>query len=95
MGPVFADLDGDGRPDLWVTDSKFNRLMKNTGPQQFDDVTERASISQLAAQYELGHGRPGFRQRWTQRHFRRPWRPGSPGPAGARDFSQPRRHEVR
>jgi hypothetical protein len=51
MGPVFADLDGDGRPDLWVTDSKFNRLMKNTGGLQFEDVTERAGISQLAAQY--------------------------------------------
>jgi hypothetical protein len=25
--------------------------MKNTGPQQFEDVTERAGISQLAAQY--------------------------------------------
>jgi len=49
---VFADdIDGDGRPDLWVTDSRFNRLMKNTGPAQFEDVTEHAGISQLAAQY--------------------------------------------
>ena len=31
MGPVFADVDGDGRVDLWVTDSKYNRLMRNTG----------------------------------------------------------------
>ena len=51
MGPVFADLDGDGLPDLWVSDSKFNRLMKNTGGLLFEDVTERAGISQLAAQY--------------------------------------------
>jgi hypothetical protein len=51
MGPVFADLDGDGRPDLWVTDSKFNRLMKNKGGLLFEDVTEHAGISQLAAQY--------------------------------------------
>ena len=70
--------------------------MKNTGPQQFEDVTERAGISQLAAQYvELGHGRAGFRQRWTRRHLRRPRRPGSPGSAGALDFPQRRRHEVR
>ena len=51
MGPVFADLDGDGRPDLWVTDSKFNRLMRNTGKLLFEDVTQQAGISQLAAQY--------------------------------------------
>jgi hypothetical protein len=51
MGPVFADLDADGLPDLWVTDSRFNRLMKNTGKLSFEDVTERAGISQLAAQY--------------------------------------------
>ena len=31
MGPVFADIDGDGRLDLWVTDSKYNRLMRNAG----------------------------------------------------------------
>jgi len=51
MGPVFLDLDGDGLIDLWVSDSKYNRLLKNTGNLQFRDVTERAGISQLAAQY--------------------------------------------
>ncbi|MFI5357781.1 MAG: CRTAC1 family protein, partial [Opitutales bacterium] len=51
MGPVFRDLSGDGRIDLWVSDSKYNRLMKNRGGLQFEDVTERAGISQLAAQY--------------------------------------------
>jgi hypothetical protein len=51
MGPVFEDLDGDGRIDLWVSDSKYNRLMKNVGELKFRDVTERAGISQLAAQY--------------------------------------------
>ena len=51
MGPVFLDFDHDGRVDLWVSDSKYNRLMKNQGKLKFEDVTERAGISQLAAQY--------------------------------------------
>ena len=51
MGPVFVDFDGDGRVDLWVTDSKYNRLMKNNGKLEFEDMTQRAGISQLAAQY--------------------------------------------
>jgi enediyne biosynthesis protein E4 len=51
MGPVFLDFDRDGKPDLWVSDSKYNRLMKNTGKSKFEDVTERSGISQLAAQY--------------------------------------------
>ena len=51
MGPVFLDFDHDGRVDLWATDSKYNRLMRNTGKLKFEDVTERAGISQLAAQY--------------------------------------------
>ena len=37
--------------DLWVSDSKYNRLMKNAGKLQFEDVTQQAGISQLAAQY--------------------------------------------
>lgn len=51
MGPVFSDFDQDGRVDLWVSDSKYNRLMRNVGQLKFEDVTERAGISQLAAQY--------------------------------------------
>jgi len=51
MGPVFEDFDHDGRMDLWVSDSKYNRLMKNVGNLHFEDVTEQAGISQLAAQY--------------------------------------------
>jgi len=51
MGPVFADFNHNGRVDLWVSDSKYNRLMKNVGQLKFEDVTEHAGISQLAAQY--------------------------------------------
>ncbi|MBI4874376.1 MAG: CRTAC1 family protein [Acidobacteria bacterium] len=51
MGPIFADFDHDGRVDLWVSDSKYNRLLKNIGPAKFKDVTEPAGISQLTAQY--------------------------------------------
>ncbi|MBS1858569.1 MAG: CRTAC1 family protein, partial [Acidobacteria bacterium] len=44
-------FDADGKVDLWVTDSKYDRLMKNTGKSRFEDVTQAAGISQLAAQY--------------------------------------------
>src|ERR1017187_7015093 len=51
MGPVFADLDNDGKVDIFITDSKYNRMYRNLGGLMFDDITERAGISQLAAQY--------------------------------------------
>jgi enediyne biosynthesis protein E4 len=51
MGPVFADIDGDGRVDLWVTDSKYNRLMRNAGPVGFEDLGASSGISQANAQY--------------------------------------------
>jgi len=51
MGPVFADVDGDGLIDLWVTDSKYNRLLKNIGKNRFEDISEKAGISQATAQY--------------------------------------------
>lgn len=51
MGPVFADVDGDGKLDLWVTDGRYNRLMRNTGKLRFDDIGANAGISQANAQY--------------------------------------------
>jgi hypothetical protein len=51
MGPVFFDLDNTGKVDLWVSDSKYNRLLRNTGKLPFEDITQQAGISQQAAQY--------------------------------------------
>jgi hypothetical protein len=51
MGPVFLDFDQDGRVDLWVSDSKYDRLMKNAGQLKFRDISQPAGISQLSAQY--------------------------------------------
>jgi len=51
MGPMFVDVDGDGRLDLWVTDSKYNRLMRNAGPTGFEDLGPSSGISQANAQY--------------------------------------------
>lgn len=51
MGPSFIDFDGDGVLDLWVTDSKYNRLMKNNGKREFDDVGIAAGIAPANAQY--------------------------------------------
>jgi hypothetical protein len=51
MGPTFADIDGDGRLDLWVTDSKFDRLMRNTGKQGFEDISASSGISAATGQY--------------------------------------------
>ena len=61
MGPVFADFDNDGKVDLFVSDSKYNRMYRNMGGLMFDDITERAGISQLAAQYvSWGNGAQDF-----------------------------------
>jgi len=51
MGPAFFEIENEGRADLWVSDSKYNRLLKNDGKLGFQDVTQPAGISQWAAQY--------------------------------------------
>jgi hypothetical protein len=51
MGPVFADLDGRGVLDLWVTDGHYNRLLRNAGKMAFDDIGASNGVSQTNAQY--------------------------------------------
>jgi hypothetical protein len=50
MGPVFADLQGRGVLDLWVTDGHYNRFLHNNG-QAFDDAGASNGVSQTNAQY--------------------------------------------
>jgi enediyne biosynthesis protein E4 len=51
MGPIFADIENSGRLSLWVTDSKYNRLLRNTGKSGFEDISAAAGISALSGQY--------------------------------------------
>jgi enediyne biosynthesis protein E4 len=51
MGPVFADFEGRGMLDLWVTDGHYNRLLHNTGKMSFEDVGAQTGVSQTNAQY--------------------------------------------
>jgi len=51
MGPVFADFEGRGALDLWVTDGHYNRFLRNTGNGGFEDVGASNGISQANAQY--------------------------------------------
>ncbi len=51
MGPVFSDLDGRGLLDLWVTDGRYNRLLRNTGKMSFEDLGATNGVSQANAQY--------------------------------------------
>jgi len=51
MGPVFADLEGRGVLDLWVTDGHYNRLLHNTGNMSFEDIGAETGVSQVNGQY--------------------------------------------
>jgi hypothetical protein len=67
MGPVFADFEGRGVLDLWVTDGHYNRFLRNTGApasaaadssvgwstskQGFEDMGASNGVSQTNAQY--------------------------------------------
>lgn len=51
MGPVFADFEGRGLLDLWVTDGRYNRFLRNQGNLTFEDTGAANGISQATAQY--------------------------------------------
>ena len=51
MGPVFADFEGRGVLDLWVTDGHYNRFLRNTGKLGFEDLGASNGVSQTNAQY--------------------------------------------
>ncbi|HWE86273.1 MAG TPA: CRTAC1 family protein [Terracidiphilus sp.] len=51
MGPVFADFEGRGMLDLWVTDGHYNRYLRNMGKQGFEDGGASNGVSQTNAQY--------------------------------------------
>ena len=51
MGPVFADFDGRGALDLWVSDGRYNRYLHNAGKQGFEDEGASNGVSQANAQY--------------------------------------------
>ena len=51
MGPVFADFEGRGVLDLWVTDGHYNRLLHNVGKEGFEDIGASNGVSQTNAQY--------------------------------------------
>ncbi|MDH5603162.1 MAG: CRTAC1 family protein [Cyclobacteriaceae bacterium] len=52
MHGTVGDVDGDGLPDLLVTDLKYGALYRNTGKGIFTDITVKSGI----AQYFSGKG---------------------------------------
>ncbi|MBW2274522.1 MAG: CRTAC1 family protein [Deltaproteobacteria bacterium] len=45
MGATFADYDGDGDLDLYVTNRGRNRLFRNRGGGRFDEVAQAAGVA--------------------------------------------------
>lgn len=45
MGCAVGDFDGDGRPDLYVTQLGSNHLYRNRGDGTFEDVTRKAGVA--------------------------------------------------
>jgi hypothetical protein len=48
-GPIFADYDNDGRPDLLVPQEDGCKLFHNDGDGRFSDVTDKSCLKSLTA----------------------------------------------
>jgi hypothetical protein len=60
MGPIFADYDNDGWPDLFVSDMRYHRLYHNNGGERyFEDTTVRSGLARVSGQY-VGWGADVF-----------------------------------
>jgi hypothetical protein len=51
MAVDFADYDGDGRTDMYVSDMSFSALYHNEGDGLFRDMTYQAGIAALSGQF--------------------------------------------
>lgn len=51
MAVAFGDYDGNGLPDLFVSDESYNALYTNLGDGRFSDFAGQAGIAALSGQY--------------------------------------------
>jgi hypothetical protein len=51
MAVDFADYDGDGRTDMYVSDMSFSALYRNEGAGLFRDMTYQSGIAALSGQF--------------------------------------------
>src|SRR5262249_44875392 len=49
-GPVFADYNRDGRPDLFVPQKRGCKLFRNDGKGKFTDVTKSSGLASFTGQ---------------------------------------------
>ena len=95
MGPVFGDVDRDGRLDLYIPDMGYGCLHVNQrrvlrGPDQ-----RLGAGADLRPVHRLGRGAPGLRQRRLPRPVRRQRRCPPRVRRGGRDGPQQRQGQVR